>query len=54
MRKKIVKVYLNTMQYELLERVCKCTGYDKSELFRNLFMNYLKDLNVISTKVKGR
>jgi len=54
MARKIVKVYLTLEQKRLLERMCRGTGMDESEVLRAAFMDYAKSLSLVTEQVHGR
>jgi len=49
--RKVVKVYLKPEQKRLLERICKSLGMDESEALRHIFMEYAKDVSLITEKL---
>jgi len=46
-----VKVYLTPQQKALLEKICKSLGMDESEVLRVAFLEYAKELNLVTEKV---
>jgi len=51
MARKVVKVYLTSEQKRLLERICQSLGMDESEALRHIFMEYAKDVSLITEKL---
>lgn len=51
-RKRVVKVLLSNEQRELLNLLRKRFGISKSEAMRTAFMGYVKNLNMLSEKLK--
>jgi len=52
-RKRVVKVLLSNEQRTLLELFCKRLGISQSEALRTAFMGYVKDLGMLSEKLKN-
>ena len=50
-RKTWVKVYLSQKQKKLLEKIAKSLQIGESEVLRQAFMEYAKDLNLIQEEV---
>jgi len=53
-RKHIVKVVLSKEQKEILEKIAKKLGISESETMRMAFMEYAKELSLITEKVHGK
>jgi hypothetical protein len=51
MARKVVKVYLTPQQKRILEKICYQLGMDESEVLRYAFMEYAKELNLITERV---
>ena len=49
--RKTVKVYLNRQQEAFLDKVTKATGMSYSSYFIHLFVNDLRELNLIQEEV---
>jgi hypothetical protein len=52
-RKRVVKVLLSNEQRELLDLLRMRLGISQSEALRTAFMGYVKDLNLLSEKLKN-
>ena len=51
MPKPIVKVVLSTEQKQILQRIARMLGTSESETMRTAFMEYAKDLNMLTEHV---
>lgn len=51
MPRKVVKVYLSTKQKKLLLKICKRLDMDESEVMRLAFMEYAKDISLVTEAV---
>jgi hypothetical protein len=54
MPRKVVKVYLTPQQKRILEKICYSLGMDESEVLRTAFMEYAKELSLVTEKVHGK
>jgi hypothetical protein len=52
-RKDTVKVILSRQQREILKQIAVKLGQSESEIMRMAFMEYAKDLSLITEKVHG-
>ncbi|MBA7581591.1 hypothetical protein ES708_23497 [subsurface metagenome] len=52
--KKGVDVYLSSQQIRILEILCRCLGMDKSAVLRLSFLQYAKDVHLISEAMHGQ
>jgi len=51
MPKRAIRVYLSKQQVEILQKVTGRLGMDYSGFFQMLFMNYIKDINLVTEVV---
>jgi len=54
MPRKVVRVYLTPQQKRILEKICYSLGMDESEVLRIAFMEYAKELSLVTEKVHGK
>jgi hypothetical protein len=47
-------VYLSDEQKRLLRRIAESLGIGESEVLRQAFMEYTKEINVVTEKVHGK
>jgi len=52
-RKRIVKVVLSKEQKEILDELARRLGTSESETLRMALMDYAKEINLISEKIRG-
>lgn len=53
-KKPIVKVVLSKEQREILDKIAAKLGQSESETMRMAFMEYAKEINVVTEKVHGK
>ena len=53
-RKHIVRVVLSPQHKEILDSICSRLGQGESETLRIAFLEYAKDISLITEKVHGR
>jgi hypothetical protein len=53
-KKPIVRVVLSREQREVLDRIAARLGQSESETMRTAFMEYAKELSLITEKVHGK
>jgi len=49
-----VKVYLSEPQKRILKIICARLGMDESAALRHFFLEYAKDVNLVTEAVHGR
>lgn len=52
-RKHIVRVVLSPQHKEILDNICSKLGQSESETLRVAFLEYAKDISLITEKVHG-
>ena len=53
-RKHIVRVVLSPQHKEMLDNICSKLGQSESETLRVAFLEYAKDISLITEKVHGK
>jgi len=53
-KKLVVRVVLSPQHKELLDKICVKLGQSESETMRIAFLQYAKELNLVTEKVHGK